>query len=393
MRFIYKIVVLLSILPIIIVCADESGEKVNEKNKETPSSSIQIKKAYPGLKFKRPVDFQEPNDNTNRIFVVEQRGIISSFSNNETTTKKIIFLDIENKVVDFRNEMGLLGLAFHPNYKDNGLFYVNYTTANTTRISRFQVTANDSNKANPSSETILMEFSQPYRNHNGGQLAFGPDGYLYIAVGDGGSAGDPKGHAQNRENLLGNILRIDINKVENGLNYGIPDDNPYVDDTNFRKEIYAYGLRNPWRISFDVETGALWAGDVGQNKIEEIDVIEKGKNYGWNIMEASDCFKADSCNKTDLIPPVFEYAQTNGDVSITGGYVYRGNAIASLKGKYIYGDFVSGRIWALSTDLNTKLSNELVIDTDITIASFGTDASNEIYFCSFDGYIYKFQEN
>ncbi len=394
MKVVYKVILLLSVLPIIIVCADSNKEKAELVDRgEEGSSSIQIKKAFPALKFMRPVDFQTPDDATNRVFIVEQRGVISSFTNLENVKEKTTFLTIEDKVDDSRNEMGLLGLAFHPNYSVNGLFYVNYTTATTTIISRFQVAADNPNIANTDSETVLLEFTQPYRNHNGGQLAFGPDGYLYIAVGDGGSAGDPQNHSQNRSNLLGNILRIDVDKVDNGLNYAIPEDNPYVNNTNFRNEIYAYGLRNPWRISFDVDTGILWAADVGQNKIEEIDVIESGKNYGWNIMEASECYNAESCDQTDLILPVFEYLQTNGDVSITGGYVYRGEAIPSLKGKYIYGDFVSGRIWALTTDLDTRLSNELLIDTDITVSSFGTDMNNEIYFCSFDGYIYKFQEN
>ncbi len=393
MKVVYKVILLLSVLPIIIVCAGSNTEKEELVDRgEEESSSIQIKKAFPALKFTRPVDFQTPDDATNRVFIVEQRGVISSFTNLENVKEKTTFLTIEDKVDDSRNEMGLLGLAFHPNYSVNGLFYVNYTTATTTVISRFQVAADNPNIANADSETVLLEFTQPYRNHNGGQLVFGPDGYLYIAVGDGGAAGDPQNHSQNRSNLLGNILRIDVDKVENGLNYAIPEDNPYVNNTNFRNEIYAYGLRNPWRISFDVDTGVLWAADVGQNKIEEIDVIESGKNYGWNIMEASECYNAESCDQTDLILPVFEYLQTNGDVSITGGYVYRGEVIPSLKGKYIYGDFVSGRIWALTTDLNTRLSNELLIDTDITVSSFGTDINNEIYFCSFDGYIYKFQE-
>jgi glucose/arabinose dehydrogenase len=243
--------------------------------------------------------------------------------------------------------------------------------------------------ADADSESVVLEIPQPRTNHNGGQLAFGPDGHLYISVGDGGGAGDTNGNAQNRANLLGNILRIDVDNTLGSLNYSIPPDNPFVDEPDFRSEIYAYGFRNPWRMSFDTQTDKLWAGDVGQNTIEEIDIIELGGNYGWNLYEGTDCFSGD-CNDSGLMNPIFEYSQRSGDRSITGGYVYRGTENPSIIGKYIFGDFVSGRIWAFDEDGG---SNRILAETGLGITSFGTDADQELYVCAFDGNIYKFEEN
>ena len=279
-------------------------------------------------------------------------------------------------------------MAFHPNYKSNGYFYVNYTTdKSTTVISRFQVSSTNPNEALSTSEEILIEFDQPHGNHNGGQVSFGPDGYLYIAIGDGGSGGDPHAHGQNLNTLLGTILRIDVDNTADGQKYSIPNDNPFVVHPTAKKEIYAYGLRNPWRMSFDALEGTLWVGDVGQNKYEEVNIVENGGNYGWNTMEGFHCYKADECDKTDLVLPVTEYNHDKGDISITGGFVYRGSLIKELQGMYVYGDFGSGRIWALST---LDSSQELLFDTDIHISSFGVDLQNELYFCGFDGKIYKF---
>ena len=356
-------------------------------------AELNVEMAFPNLSFTRPVDLQSANDGSNQLFVVEQAGIIRSFDNSTETSETQVFLDISDRVNDRSNEQGLLGLTFHPNFTDNGFFYVNYTASNPNRtvISRFRVNEGDRNEADKGSELIIMTIDQPFDNHNGGQLAFGPDALLYIATGDGGSGGDPRNNGQNRRTLLGNVLRIDVNTSTAGLNYAIPVDNPYVGNSdNFREEIYAYGFRNPWRMSFDTESGKLWVGDVGQNAFEEIDLVEKGGNYGWKIMEGRHCFPENvQCDQEGLVLPVWEYAQTGNDRSITGGYVYRGTNVPELQGLYVYGDFVSGKIWALNGDNPENAVNTLVADTDLSISSFGTDAKNELLICAFDGKIYR----
>ncbi|MEA1784948.1 PQQ-dependent sugar dehydrogenase [Arenibacter sp. GZD96] len=365
----------------------------NGANNLPDTFTVRLTNAFPELRFSRPLDVQSPDDGTNRIFVVEQRGRILVFPNETTVPQSTVFLDIGNRVDDSENEMGLLGMVFHPDFATNGYFYVYYNTSrNTTVVSRFSVMETDANNADANSEVILLQIPQPFTNHNGGQLAFGPDGFLYIAVGDGGSGGDPQGNAQNRENLLGSILRIDVNGMDDGLNYAIPPDNPYAESTVFRREIFAYGLRNPWRMSFDVETAALWAGDVGQGELEEIDIIQKGANYGWNFLEGTACFSGNECDTESLVPPVFEYTHNAGDVSITGGYVYRGSLLPQLRSHYIYADFVSGRIWALAVNGTSVGNNELLLNSGLNISSFGTDNQNELYICSFDGAIYRLNQ-
>ncbi|MEX2591914.1 MAG: PQQ-dependent sugar dehydrogenase [Anditalea sp.] len=355
---------------------------------------IVTEEAYPQLSFTRPVDFQHAGDNSDRVFVVEQRGIISVFQNDAEVEETTIFLDIEAQVEDDGNEEGLLGLAFHPDYENNGYFYVNYTASNPDRtvISRFRVSSSDQNKAEQSSETILLEFDQPFGNHNGGQVSFGPDGYLYIAVGDGGSGGDPEENGQNLETLLGTILRIDVDNTAGEKSYAIPTDNPFANNSEgYREEIYAYGLRNPWRFSFDPKNNRLWTADVGQNAYEEIDIIEKGGNYGWNVMEGFHCFEPSSdCDKDGLKLPIWEYGRSEGDVSVTGGFVYRGPAMSSLEGLYVYADYASGRVWTLDpSDLDNPVNTEL-LQASFQISSFGTDQDNELYICGFDGKIYRF---
>jgi glucose/arabinose dehydrogenase len=362
---------------------------------ETELGNYEVIVAFPNLSFTRPVDFQHAGDNSNRIFVVEQAGVISVFENVPASTVKKVFLDIKNKVDDSGNEEGLLGLAFHPHYNVNGYFYVNYTASNPDRtvISRFTMSSADPDTADPSSELIILEFAQPYSNHNGGQVSFGPDGYLYIAVGDGGSGGDPQGNGQNRATLLGKILRLDVDREEGGRHYAIPSDNPFVNNSDgYRKEIYAYGLRNPWRLSFDPENGRLWAGDVGQNAYEEIDIIEKGGNYGWDAMEANHCFEPSSgCNSSGLKIPIWEYGRSEG-VSVTGGFVYRGPTLKELTGKYLYADFGSGRIWALDYSNLSKPINSELLKADFNISSFGVDQNNELYLCAFDNKIYRLKK-
>jgi glucose/arabinose dehydrogenase len=358
--------------------------------KPVPDRVIKTVVAFPALTFRRPVDLQQPNDQTDRLFVVEQEGIISVFPRNAPTAKKT-FLDIAARVDDAGTEEGLLGLAFHPQYKTNGYFFVNYTASNPERtvISRFKVSS-DPDKADAASELVIMTFGQPYTNHNGGQLAFGPDGYLYIAIGDGGSGGDPHNHGQDLTTLLGSIARIDVSTTESST-YSIPPDNPFKGNTSgYREEIYAYGLRNPWRLSFDAETGKLWTGDVGQNGYEEIDIIESGGNYGWKLMEGKHCYVS-NCEQTGLKPPVWEYPRNQG-VSVTGGFVYRGSLLPSLDGEYVYADFGSQKVWALdATDINSPVNRELVT-ANFPIASFGVDVDNEIYLCGFDGKIHRLEE-
>jgi len=373
-----------------LLFASDSCTQPNETVEIVPGG-YEAMVAFPNLSFKRPVDLQHAGDNSNRIFVVEQAGVISVFPNNATTTSKKIFLDIQSKVDDSSNEEGLLGLAFHPNYTTNGFFYVNYTASNPNRtiISRFTVSS-DVDKANTASELVIMEFAQPYSNHNGGQVSFGPDGYLYIGVGDGGSGGDPQGNGQNRSTLLGKMLRIDIDHEEDGHHYVIPSDNPFANNANgYREEIFAYGLRNPWRFSFDLANGQLWTGDVGQNAYEEIHIIDKGGNYGWNTMEGKHCFKpSNGCNTSGLKMPIWEYGRDQG-VSVTGGFVYRGPTLSELTGKYIYADFATGRVWSLDSSNLTKPINTELFRADFNVSSFGVDQSNELYLCSFDDKIYR----
>ena len=377
-----KILKLFTALLLIILFSCQSNDS-NIELIDEEAKTIALIEPFPNLSFSQPLDLQTPVDDTNRLFVVEKRGRIVVFENDLASMTTTNFLNLTN--ISTTSEQGLLGLAFHPNYNSNGYFYVYYTpTASLSVISRFTVSA-DANVADSGSEEVLLEIPQPLTNHNGGQISFGPDGFLYIAIGDGGGGGDPDNNSQNRSNLLGKILRIDVDNRENGLNYAIPSSNPFVNDAKVRPEIYAYGLRNPWRMSFDMQNGTLWTGDVGQGEREEINVITSGGNYGWKILEGTSCFSGD-CETTGLTAPVFEYGHDNGDRSITGGFVYRGAAIPSLNGKYIYGDFVSGRIWSLNTADNTI---ELVLESRLSIASLGTDNDNELYVCAFDGSIYK----
>ena len=346
-----------------------------------------LEDAFSGISFERPVDLQNANDGSGRLFVVEQQGKIFSLSVGNPSQKEL-FLDISDRVSS-GGEKGLLGLAFSPEFKDNGIFYVNYTNRDSTVISSFNASPADS-VADASSEDIILTIAQPFSNHNGGQIAFGPgDGYLYIATGDGGGAGDPEGNSQDLKTLLGKILRIDINREEKGLKYAIPSGNAFKSDSQgHREEIYAYGLRNPWRFSFDPFSGLLWAADVGQSKIEEINIIENGKNYGWNIMEGSYCFNPPSgCDPEGLELPVYEYEHPLGK-SITGGYVYYGD-IEVMRGLYIYGDFVTGYIWGLAYSGDGQVNNFTLAKTGLNISSFGVDEENELYIAAFDGKIYR----
>ncbi len=366
--------------------------------KTKAEAKVQLKVAFPNLTFDLPVEFVSPNDGTNRNFVIAQKGKIHVFKNDANVKNAPVFLDITRKVTS-GGERGLLGLAFHPDFKKNGYFYVNYTRGGKdleTAISRFRVSKTNANAADATSEEVLLTYKQPFNNHNGGKVAFGKDGYLYIAVGDGGSGGDPQNNGQNRAVLLGKILRIDVDKRGGNLKYAIPADNPFIGNKDgFREEIFAYGLRNPWRFSFDKTTGDLWAGDVGQNKIEEVDIIKNGQNYGWKVMEANECFKSANCDKEGLALPVWSYPQGGATGrSVTGGHVYRGKKLPALIGKYIYGDHVTGNMWTLTGNQAGKYDNAFLIQHSGSIASFGEDANNELYVCSYgDGKIYTFAPN
>lgn len=353
-----------------------------------------VENAFPNLSFTNPVGIYHSDDGTDRLFVLEQPGTIKVFDNNQDTDQVDIFLDITSLVDQDGGytEEGLLGLAFHPNFNENGYFYVNYTEHNPRRnvIARYSVSSDNPNQANYTSSMIILEVNQPYTNHNGGQMSFGSDGYLYISFGDGGSAGDPQGNGQNTQTLLGTIIRIDVDNISNDLNYSIPSDNPFIEDSSVRDEIYAYGLRNMWRFSWDPITGLLWGADVGQYSWEEIDIIYPGLNYGWNTMEGNHCYPAGtSCSSEGFEPPVFEYAlYVDGVCSVTGGYVYRGNEIFSLFGKYIYGDWCTGDIWALTYSVDGNHVNEHLILSGINITSFGLDQNNELLICA-NANIYK----
>ncbi len=334
----------------------------------------------------RPIFMTHAGDGSNRLFVAEQTGMIYSLPADPAAKEAKRVLDIRDRVKysDRQNEEGLLGLAFHPKFKTNGHLYLYYTRkddAHTSVVSRF--TANPKTGiADPASEQVILSIDQPFWNHNGGTIAFGPEGYLYIALGDGGSGNDPYRNAQNLSVLLGSILRIDVDHQDAGLAYAIPKDNPFVGQEGARGEIYAYGVRNIWRMAFDRQTGHLWAGDVGQNLWEEIDIITKGGNYGWNLREGHHVFGSESTEgRTDLIEPIWEYDHQVGK-SITGGTVYRGSRIPELAGKYIYADYVTGKIWALNYDeANGKvLSNEAIPTDKLPVITFGEDEAGEVYF-------------
>jgi glucose/arabinose dehydrogenase len=347
---------------------------------------VQLLNAFPNLTFTKPLALTHSGDGTNRIFVAQQTGQILVFPNDSTTAAANVFLNISNRLSSSSGEEGLLGLAFHPQYASNGYFYVNYTAPGPLRtiISRFKVSASDPGKADSLSELKILEYNQPYTNHNGGGLAFGPDGYLYIAAGDGGSSGDPQNNAQNNSILLGKILRIDVNGNTPTTPYRIPSDNPFAGNTTgFREEIWAYGLRNPWRFSFDPQTGILWAGDVGQGTREEIDIIQKGKNYGWRIMEGMICYNPPSgCDTTGLTLPIKDYGHDVGS-SVTGGCVYRGLRRPELAGAYIYGDFGSGRIWKLRYQGGVVTEDALLLQAPFSVSSFGVDQNNEMHVCAY----------
>jgi glucose/arabinose dehydrogenase len=392
---------------------------------------LALKSAYPNLKFNRPLAMIEAPDGTHREFVLEQDGHIWILPADHNGSDPKLFLDISDRRPFVDNEEGLLSLAFHPQFKTNGKFYIFYSHPSApkhTILAEWQVSKTDANKADPTTERVLLKVRKEQRNwnHNGGTILFGQDGYLYLSIGDGGAGYDPRDAAQKLNNLYGKIIRIDVNSKTDGLEYGIPKDNPFVDISKqgdlkadpldqsanvTRQEIWAYGVRNPWRMSFDRETGELWAGEVGQDLWEEVDIIKKGGNYGWSAREGFHVLNQHGrpnheVRGSEPIDPIIEYAHNQNlaadskfpnhgiGVSITGGYVYRGKKIPALRGVYVYADFQMGTIWGLRYE-NGKLTADDVLvpgNPKRNIPSFAEDSNGELYVVSFDGTIYDIVE-
>lgn len=337
---------------------------------------VRLEPAFPHLTFRRPVLLLQAPGDSERTFVVEQQGTVQAIAADGAVSP---FVDIASRVL-FGGEAGLLGMAFHPDWPNTPEAFLSYSTSGggaDHRSMLARLRSSDGGKTlDPTSETVVLTFDQPFRNHNGGNIAFGPDGYLYFGTGDGGSGGDPRNFAQNLQVPLGKMLRID---VVGSAPYGIPPDNPLVEGGGL-PEIYAWGLRNPWRFSFDRETGELFAGDVGQNAWEEIDIIVKGGNYGWKIREGAHCFGASSCPSAGLVEPIAEYRNPEAGRSITGGFVYRGKALPKLAGTYLYADFISGTLWGLSKSTSGTYEPRVLIEsTGALISSFGEGHDGELY--------------
>ena len=393
-----------------------------------PLPTIELRPVFPALKAERPVWMTEAPDGSRRQFIVYQSGKILVVHPGSNGADAKEFLNIEDRHPDFENECGLLSLAFHPGFATNRLFYIYYTQKNSpdqnsrplnfpfrSVISEFKTAAGDPDRADLATERPLLEVPQPYGNHKGGQVSFGPDGYLYIGLGDGGGGNDPFGNGQNTATLLGKILRLDVNTratVGRGNNqrqlpYGIPNDNPFMKEADMgdrgaRREIFAYGLRNPWRYSWDAKNGDLWAGDVGQNLWEEVDLIRSGGNYGWNVREGAHHFKPGP-EGARYIEPVIEYPHRTSHqpqalfpdhgigVSITGGYVYRGKKFPALEGIYLYADYGSGTIWGFRYDreAHTVTAHGALLEQKKNITSFAEDREGEVYALTQDGGIYS----
>lgn len=372
---------------IIAISCSQSEPKTAAINRAAGKGQLQLQLINNDIQS--PVALAVTGDGSNRLFICQKEGKVWIVQNGKMLAQP--FLDISKAMVKIDrgyDERGLLGLAFHPDFKTNRKFYVYYSAPSNARgsnhksiVAEYHVSANNGNIANEATQRILMEIEQPEANHDGGDILFGPDGYLYISLGDGGGGGDKHGtigNGQNLGTLLGKILRINVN----GDPYSVPKDNPFVNNAVARPEIWAYGLRNPWRISFDKVTKQLYAGDVGQNKYEEVDIIKKGGNYGWKIKEGLHDFNVpEGANKTTLIDPIYEYDHQQG-ISITGGYIYRGKAIPELAGKYVYGDY-NGKMWLLTKTggkwVNSDLKVANIPDGNMQILSWGQDEAGELY--------------
>jgi glucose/arabinose dehydrogenase len=377
----FPISVVVSLTLFLVAC----GNNNIPGSRPPPPSNLTLTTVVSGLSH--PLDLQRPPGDS-RFFVVEQRGTIRIIENGALLAGN--FLDIQSLTNFDHTEQGLLGLAFHPNYSTNRLFYVNYTTDSGGRhtvIAEFQTLAGNPNQADPASERILLTVSQPFTNHKGGQLAFGPDHLLYLGLGDGGSGGDPLNNGQNLGVLLGKVLRIGVDTpFTGGLQYAIPPDNPFASGGGL-PEIWAYGLRNPWRFSFERGGTRLFCGDVGQESFEEVDLITKGGNFGWNVMEGAHCFNPPTgCDMANKILPIAEYSHSEG-IAIIGGYVYKGS-ISGLANAYIFGD-LTGKIWSLTKSPANVWTRTQLLATGRTISSFGQDGAGEVYVVDLNGTVLK----
>jgi len=358
------------------------------------SQPYELQNAFPNASFSAPLYVTHSNDGTNRVFVVEKGGRIKVLPNDSTTSNVNVFLDISN-LIGTGSEKGLLGLAFHPDYANNGYFYVDYTRLSdgATTIARFNRSASDPNKADSLSQQILMTISQPYTNHNGGIVFFGLDGYLYIGMGDGGSGGDPGNRAQNLNELLGKVLRINVDSTSGGNNYSIPPTNPFAKGGG-RAEIFTVGMRNPWRMSQDPVTGLIYCADVGQDAWEEVDILEVGKNYGWRCYEGNNPYNTSGCGpSSDYTFPIKAYQNVGSDISVTGGFVYRGSRRPELTGNYIYADYGSRKIWRLKYENGSVTEDSLIMTGPSGIYSFGIDQNNELYVCGANNIVYRFNKS
>lgn len=346
----------------------------------------------------RPLVLTHPGDGSNRVFVATQHGAIHVFPNDQQARQTKVFLDIQKKVryTDQENEEGFLGLCFHPKYKQNGEFFVLYNPKRlVTVLARYRASKDDPDRADPGSEEVLLRIERPYWNHVGGTITFGPDGNLYVVLGDGGLANDPHDNGQNVQTLLGKVLRLDVDRKGEGTAYAVPKDNPFVGKADARPEIFAYGLRNPWRISFDRKTGVCWCADVGQNLWEEINHLTLGGNYGWARREGLHPFGAKGTGpRPEYIDPIWEYHHDVGK-SITGGHVYRGTRVPELEGHYLYADYVTNKLWALKYDDKEKrvVANRPIPDKGVPVLSFGEDEPGDVYFMTYSASgrgIYRF---
>ncbi len=366
---------------------------------------LKVVEAFPNLRISRPILITQTGDGTPDLIVGSQTGQIYWVPRDKEVEEPIPFMDIADRVEykDKENEEGLLGLAFHPKFKENREFFIYYTSkskAHLSVISRFKMKAGSTREGDPKSEEKLLEIQQPFWNHNGGTLAFGNDGYLYIALGDGGKANDPLQSGQDPKNLLGSVLRIDVDHKANGKPYAIPADNPFAKVAEAQPEIYAKGIRNIWRMAFDPKNGDLWAADVGQDLWEEVNIIRKGGNYGWSLRESAHVFEkhpqGGSPPRAELIDPIIEYPHTEAwGKSVTGGAVWRSPRIPELDGWYLYGDWVSGRLWGLNYDraTNKVIANRPIQWQQLPVFTFGQLSDGEVLFSTVSGQIYRFEKS
>jgi glucose/arabinose dehydrogenase len=369
----------------LLEASDDTGLEMH-----SGSAKIALKQIFDRQRFREPVTLLQVPGSNSRWYIAEKAGRVLLLDTKTAPARISTLLDITETVDSGPSEAGLLGIAFHPDFPANGQLFLSYTQKGSffgpkliSHISRLSI-LNGAGAQKNKMETLLT-LAQPYANHNGGNIAFGPDGYLYIGFGDGGSGGDPQGNAQNTGTLLGTILRIDVNGPKP---YKIPPDNPLT-AAKSRSEIYAWGLRNPWRFSFDRLNGELWAADVGQSAWEEINRIEKGKNYGWNIKEGSACYGSSECKESGLTDPVAAYGHDLG-CSVTGGYVYRGKKIKALQGVYLFGDFCSGKVWGIPSNADKPVKPTLLLESRLSISSFAQDNDGELYLLDYgEGGIYK----